>query len=551
VRTSFRTGVVACILVLAACHARFDLFAFEAEGIDGAERIIELRESPGTPSEREGLLEASPQRRTTPVYRLARPLTVDSEGLAFVIGYTSDVDAASLTVFSDRGEALFTAGLPPTGSFPFRYQIAVQPGVRIWGFRLEAGPGEGSLALRGAGLEPLVHGFRFDAEGLALDGSIAITGSSAGRLTARLSDGLRDAMRTDRWQLELEIPAGGATIRLSAPGDSSTAAATFAVADDGPRRVALHEGSVGFLPRDLRASLGAAADAPALVSCVVSSVPEGKPIPADPGLILGWRRAAWRDPDAEVFAWPRMPGVLIFDTATYGVQEHFFRRLAFFVEKPGTAGTIPSLEEVEGRRSWNAHDYRAEDLARFFSLAADGPLTAEESRLREVLLANGIIRANGAVYEPGAGAVLSISRESSATLRELLITHEAFHGVFFALPAFRDACRAAWDSLDPDEQAVWLAFLDLKGYNTADPYLVVNEFQSYLFQQERAEVPAFQAVTLQRVREAYPALGPAVRRLEERRSDSFLAAFDELDRALAEAGGPPGGRVLGVRRAAP
>ena len=89
----------------------------------------------------------------------------------------------------------------------------------------------------------------------------------------------------------------------------------------------------------------------------------------------------------------------------------------------------------------------------------------------------------------GTGAVLSISRESTAALRELLITHEGFHGVFFALPAFQDACRAAWNALDPDEQAVWLAYLDLKGYNTADPYLVVNEFQSYLFQQERAEVP--------------------------------------------------------------
>jgi hypothetical protein len=280
-------------------------------------------------------------------------------------------------------------------------------------------------------------------------------------------------------------------------------------------------------------------------------VPDGAPIPADPGLVLGWRRSLWRDPEVEVFAWPRLPDVLVFDTATYEVQERFFRRLAFFVEKPGTAGTIPSLEEVAGRRSWNAHDYRAEDLARFFSLAGDGPLTDEESSLRGILLANGIIRADGSSYAPGAGAVLSVSRESSAPLRELLITHEGFHGVFFSLPAFQDACRSAWNALDPDERAVWLAFLDLKGYNTADPYLVVNEFQSYLFQQERAEVPAFQATTLQRVREAFPALAPAVQRIEAGRPDSFLGAFDALDRALAAAGGPPGGRALGVRRTAP
>jgi len=246
-----------------------------------------------------------------------------------------------------------------------------------------------------------------------------------------------------------------------------------------------------------------------------------------------------------------VPGVLVFDTATYEVQERFFRRLAFFVEKSGTAGTIPPLEEVEGRRSWNAHDYRPEDLARFFTLAAQGPLTAEELRLRGVLLANGVIRADGGGYDPGTGAVLSFSRESPAPLRELLLTHEAFHGVFFALPAYREACRETWEALDDDERAVWTAYFDLKGYNTADPYLVVNEFQSYVFQQERAAVPAFQAVTLQRVRDAYPALGPAVRRLQESRPDSFLASFDALDRALAAAGGPPGGRVMGVRRTAP
>ena len=549
-RTSSRTAVIACILALAACRSRFELFAFEADGTTGAERIIELRESPGASPEREGRLEASSRPRATPVYRLARPLRVDADDLAFVVGYVSDIDSLKLTVFQESGQPLFGTDLPPTGTVPFRYQVAVQPGARIWGFRLDAGPGEGSLELRGAGLEPLVNGFRLDEGGLTLDGSISVTASTNGRFAARLSEGLRERMRTERWQLELEVPEGAATIRLSAPGTSSTLAASFAIAEDGPRLAQLHEGSVGFLPRDLRVSAASSADVPATLSCIVSSVAEGAPIPADPGLVLDWRRSAWRESDAELFAWPRLPGVLVFDTATYEVQERFFRRLAFFVEKPGTVGTIPSLEEVEGRRSWNAHDYRPEDLARFFTLAAGGPLTAEELRLRDVLLADGVIRANGSSFDPGTGAVLSISRESSAPLRELLLTHEAFHGVFFALPAYRDACRAAWDALDEDERAVWTAYFDLKGYNTADPYLVVNEFQSYLFQQERAAVSAFQAVTLQRVHDAYPALAPAVRRFDEEHPDSFLVSFDALDRALAAAGGPPGGRVLGVRRAA-
>lgn len=540
-----------CILALAACSTRVDRFDFTVTGIDGSTARIRLRESPGVPSEREGLLGPSDRARRTPVYRLATPLIVGEDGLAFVVGYVSDIGSVSLTLYRDRGQTLLAMELPATGRMTWRRQAALEPGTRVWGFRLESEPGEGSLTLRSAGIEPLVRGFRFDGEGLTLDGSILVSGSSDGLLTARFSARLRDAMRAGRWQLDLEIPEGKAAIRLAAPDGASTSSASFSVDADGPRRVILHEGCVGFPPRDLRASAGSGSGSPAVLSCTVSYVAEGSPIPADPGLILGWRRAAWRDPSAEIFRWPRLPHVLIFDTASYEVQERYFRRLAFFVEKPGTAGTVPTLESVEGRRSWNAHDYRAEDLARFYTLVADGPLTAEESRLRDVLLANGVIRASGASYEPGEGAVLSISRESSAALRELLLTHEAFHGVFFALPAYREACRTAWQALDADERAVWLAFLELKGYNAADPYLVVNEFQSYLFQQERSEVPVLQEITLQRVREAYPELAAAVRRLERAHPDSFLASFDALERALAEAGGPPGGRVLGVRRTAP
>lgn len=549
--TLARPAALLGLLVLAGCNARFSLFAFEVAGPDGRGRSIELRESPGVPEEREGKLAPSSEPRRSPVYRLARTLTVDASGLAFTVGYTSDIDAVRLTLLGNRDGKLLVMELPPTGGTTYRCQAALEPGTRVWGFRLEADAGEGSFALAGAGVEPLVHGFRLDADGLTFDGSIIVTGSSESVLTARLAPGLRDSLRSEHWQLELVVPEGSATIRLSTPGDSSTASASFAVAPDGPHRVMLHQGSVGFLPRDLRVSRDTSDGKPVVTSCTVSTVPDGAAIPSDPGLILGWRRSAWRRSDAEMFAWSRLPAVLIFDTATYEIQERFFRRLAFFVEKPETAGTVPSLESVEGRRSWNAHDYRPEDLASFFTRAAPGPFTEEEVRLRDALVVHGIIRADGDGFAPGTGAVLSISRESSDALRELLVTHEAFHGVFFALPAYRDACQAAWNALSSDEQAVWIGYFDLKGYNTADPYLVVNEFQSYLFQQERAAVADFQAVTLRRVREAFPRLETVVRRVEAEHPESFLASFDTLDRALADAGGPPGGRVLGVRRTAP
>ena len=55
--------------------------------------------------------------------------------------------------------------------------------------------------------------------------------------------------------------------------------------------------------------------------------------------------------------------------ASYEIQDAFFKRLAFFVEKAGHAGRIESLSALGGLHGYNAHDYRAEDLARFFDTA--------------------------------------------------------------------------------------------------------------------------------------------------------------------------------------
>ena len=65
------------------------------------------------------------------------------------------------------------------------------------------------------------------------------------------------------------------------------------------------------------------------------------------------------------------------------------------------------------------------------------------------------------------------------------------------------ACRcleAVWESLSPVEQDIWRTYLSSKAYDATDHYLVVNEFQAYLFQQEREEVEAFQSLTLWRMK---------------------------------------------------
>jgi hypothetical protein len=217
------------------------------------------------------------------------------------------------------------------------------------------------------------------------------------------------------------------------------------------------------------------------------SFPE-EPIPADPGLVLVYSPAAWRDPRYEVFRWDAFPSILIFDTADYAVQDRLFKRLAFFVEKEGFRGRLAGDREIAELHGWNAHDYRAEDLARFFDLArqSDFPLLPEERELESILLETGVIRRNGTGYAGGEGAVISVSRESADYLRTLFMVHEGFHGLFFIDEEFRNFSLRRWDRLPGTARGFILSYFDYQHYDTADSYLMVNEFMAHCLQQSSA-----------------------------------------------------------------
>jgi hypothetical protein len=208
-----------------------------------------------------------------------------------------------------------------------------------------------------------------------------------------------------------------------------------------------------------------------------------EPIPADPGIILVYDRNLWRDRRYEVFRWEHFPSVLIFDTADYAVQDRLFKRLAFFVEKKGYRGYLMGDREMTDLHGWNAHDYRAEDLAAFFAAARaeNFPLSPEEKELETILQSAGILSPSGT--RPGAGAVLSISRESSDYLRSLFMIHEGFHGLFFIDPDFREFCRLRWEGLDPDARRFLRSYFDYQGYDGDNSFLMINEFMAHCLQQ--------------------------------------------------------------------
>jgi hypothetical protein len=228
------------------------------------------------------------------------------------------------------------------------------------------------------------------------------------------------------------------------------------------------------------------------------TAPFPAPLAADPGMILAWPLEHWRDRRYEVFRWDRFPSLLIFDTADYTVQDRMFKRLAFFVEKSGFRGRLAPDDEIAELHGWNAHDYRAEDLARFFQDARklNFPLLAEERELERILLDAGIINESGAGIQTGEGGIIAISRESEAYLRSLFMAHEGFHGLFFIDEDFRAFSRQRWRQLPAEARRFIVSYFNFQHYATADEYLLVNEFMAHLLQQPVSQAARYFGQTL-------------------------------------------------------
>ena len=176
-----------------------------------------------------------------------------------------------------------------------------------------------------------------------------------------------------------------------------------------------------------------------------------KAIRTDPGLILNYNQKNWRVKEYEVFEWDRYPGILFFDTLDYDIQDDFFRRLAYYVEKRGYKGKLWSDEVLAGKHGYNAHDYSAISLADFFNKATEEnfPLNEKEQILKKILITNGLLIPDGNKVKASEGGLVSISRESEAdaSLRPKLLAHEAWHMLFFRDEDFRNFVAAVYYTL--------------------------------------------------------------------------------------------------------
>lgn len=272
-----------------------------------------------------------------------------------------------------------------------------------------------------------------------------------------------------------------------------------------------------------------------IIDLRLASIPEPeRGIPADAGTMLVYGTGQWRNPDYEIFQWNLAPTVYVYVTRDYDVQARIFKRLAFFVEKPGFTGSLHRNEVIEHRHGWNAHDYRAEDLARFFRKAREEnfKLNPEEENLLTMLLSNGILKNQDGTIQPAGGSVLSISLETPLALRTKFLVHEAFHGLFFTSPRFRVACLDSWRALSAAEQDFWTFFLRHRTYNVENKFLLVNEFMAFLMQQPKNELDwYYKDFIADELKAAYPARAAEFDRFYSDYPDTFHLSAARVERA--------------------
>lgn len=260
-------------------------------------------------------------------------------------------------------------------------------------------------------------------------------------------------------------------------------------------------------------------DTVSVEAAYVERIPAEQARVVDPGLLLSLPTIP-TGADYNYYRWDILPKVLIFDFKNYAAQDEYLKRLAFYVEKKGFAGKLASDSEIAPLHGWNAHDYRSEDLAAFFSETRkqNFPLNDKEKALRDFLVDQKLIARDGQGYKGLGGAIISLSQESPSYLRHTFLTHESSHAIFFVDEEYRSFCVSMWNSMSDKEKWFWYLYFGWMNYDISSAYLMANEMQAYLMQQPYSGAEKYFTTTpVNRMLEHHPEL--------KGKLDEYMAAY--------------------------
>ena len=571
-------------LLLLGCSARITDFSFDSNGTqvtltsrDRAPRgaqgtFLPAHGRPTTPT-----LSEKPEL-ATPRYELGSAHTTHGED--FYISYSGASGPLELHVYetASTGGATTQTTVPlplppasthtgdPSTSEPprlYRYLLPLSDGTGIKAFQVTSSSPSAEIKIQGAGLTPDFDGVSFGKQSLSLREGVRVDESfprpNETETTIEFPS-LVSAYGKAQAQVVLTYTdsGGNGPVRLIVTGPSDTTKGYSVVRRRGTHNLYLYTAGVGFTPQGLRVTSeepGFHLDSVTVhrfdpPSAGDSSLGATNPIPADFGAIIDYGPDYWRQKGYELFSWSLIPSVLVMQFSSYAVQALYMKRFAFFIEKHGFAGKLWTDEQLSHFHGWNAHDYRPEDLARFYSTAEkeNFPLHPEERHLEKILIANGLIIPKGNAFEAGSGAILTFAHVGPYWLRRLLLTHEGYHGVFFTHPAYRQAVFSIWKETKPGEQKLFRdIFLNYARYNIDDPYLVQNEFQAYLMQQPLASVQGYfdNELSYEMKRMGIPASSPLVSYLATH-PEAFRSSAIEVQKAVENAVGVSAGELVGL-----
>ena len=212
--------------------------------------------------------------------------------------------------------------------------------------------------------------------------------------------------------------------------------------------------------------------------------------------MISWKGSqytAFQNGDADVFRWSTHTYAVVMLFASKAVQAKYLKRIALFVEKKGTRGTMVPTTALARYTGWGAHDYKADDLALFFETARTQhiALLPEEYALKQLFITLGILVASNASGDTsienmpvttGTGTISTVARSYTIALQKILLTHELMHAWFFENKSLRKYVHAVWQEASKNTQEYWKRFLSMLRYDDQFEYLVENELFAYLLQ---------------------------------------------------------------------